>query len=68
MITTFGIIIIFWGGTQNDFIDDDMYPYANYDSGIDQYEGGNDDFGLDEPDWIVGVREMEEDWDAELDG
>ena len=58
---------ILWAGAQNNFNNDDLYPYADYNSGIHQYEGGNDDFGLNEPDWIVGVREME-DWDAELDG
>ena len=42
-----------------------MYAYANYDSGIDQYEGDNG--WPPEVDWYAGVGDMAEDWDAELD-
>ena len=55
---------ILWAVPQNNFNDDDVYPYADHDSGVDMYEGENDDWLEMAQDWIDMVEE--EDW--ELNG
>ena len=51
---------ILFAGPQNNFNDDDVYPYADYDSGVEMYEGDND------IDWHRDWNDEAEDWDAEL--
>ena len=49
---------ILWAGPQNNFNDDDMYAYADYDSGVDMHEGSVIDWNgmveMDEEDWELG--------------
>jgi len=52
---------ILWAAPQNNFNDDNVYPYADYDSAVDMYEGENDDWLEMARDWVD--MEQEEDWE-----